>query len=313
MAFLAMGLLLPAQTAPSSKPKSISQEGLTDALRIGGLSTDELVAIVLKRGVAFQMTDQIESSLRAAGAASALIDAVRKNYRPPEDAVPVPQTESPVAPAPKLPPLAESEILTLLQVGTPSLRVAQMVRERGISFITTPAIAEELETSGADVHLLDAINAAGEKNNDQSPNVPVTAAASTTPAQPSTPAINSLKQVRKLYVDKMGGNLDEYLRVEIGKQLSWRFQIVLNKDIADALIIGTGEQTKDVGSVLTGGYLGLHDTATGAVSMVNKQGIVLWSSSAGDRTLLLGPLTRGGTPEVASRLVQNLKKAVQSE
>jgi hypothetical protein len=308
VALLAIGVLAQAQTSTGSA-KPISQEGLTQALRIGGLSTAELVEIVSKRGVAFPVTDAVESSLRAAGASSTLIDAVRENYRAPGAAV----VDSPApTPASQMPPLAEHEVLTLLQVGTPSSRVAELVNKRGIKFVPTPAIAEELQGAGADSVLLDAINAAGKKN-DVGSHEPEKAAGSTAAAQSSSPAVTSLKQVHKLYVDKMGGNLDEYLRVEIAKQLGGQFQIVLNKDLAEALLVGTGEKTKDVGSVLTFGYLGLHDTATGAVSMVNQLGVVLWSSSAGDRTLLFGPLARGGTPEVASRLVQNLKKSLQAQ
>ena len=310
LTFLAAGFLLQAQTAPAPSPKPISQDGLTEALRIGGLSTEELVEIVNNRGVAFQLTDQVESSLRSAGAATPLIEAVRKNYRPPVSTVPAPP---PASPAPQLPPLAQNEILTLLQVGTSSARIAQLVDQRGINFFLTPAITSELQTAGADLLLLTAVDAAAKKYSAQSPSAPGSAAAKIALAPSPTPALTSLKQVKKLYIDKMGGNLGEYLRVEIAKQLPGRFQIVLNKDDADGLLVGTGEQTKDVGSVLTGGYLGLHDRATGAVSIVNRSGTVLWSSSAGDRTLLFGPLTRGGTPEVASRLVQNLKKSLRSE
>jgi len=55
----------------------------------------------------------------------------------------------------------------------------------------------------------------------------------------------------------------------------------------------------------------LHDTATGAVSIVDKAGTVLWASEAGDRSLLLGPIKRGGPRKVADRLVHNLKKSME--
>jgi len=306
MTFLVAGLLLHAQTA--SQPKPISQEGLTSALKIGGLSTEELVKIVNDRGVAFQLTAPIESSLRAAGAATALIEAVRGNYRPPVAALP-----SPASSTAQLPPLAKDEIVTLLQVGTSSARVTQLVEQRGVSFTFTAAIASDLQNAGADANLIGAVkNAAGKSSVAAAP-APDHAAAGVAPVHSAAPAVTSLKQVHKLYVDKISSNLGDYLRVEIAKQLPGRFELVINKEEADALLVGTGEQTKDVGSVLTGGYLGLHDTATGAVSIVNDEGVVLWSASAGDRTLLFGPLTRGGTPEVASRLVQILKKSLQSE
>ncbi|MFB3812801.1 MAG: hypothetical protein ACE14L_01720 [Terriglobales bacterium] len=102
------------------------------------------------------------------------------------------------------------------------------------------------------------------------------------------------------------------LRAEFSKQLPGRFVLVMNKDEAGALLIGTGEQKTDTGSVITGRYLGLHDTATGAVSIVDTAGTVLWASEAGDRSLL-GPFKRGGAREVANRLVNDLKKSLAAE
>jgi len=313
IAFFSCAILLRAQNTPEPQTRPISLDGLTSALHIGGLSTDELVDIVNQRGVAFQLNVQIESDLRAAGAQTPLIEAVRKNYRPPAPTLPV-------AAAP-LPPLAESEILTLLQVGTPSARVAQMVNQRGITFSLTPAIVLELTGVGANTDLLAAVNSASVKSAPspepppaaQAPATPAPSVAPSLPAAHTPPPITSLNDVHALFIDKMSNNLDGFLRVEIAKQLPGRFQIVMDKEKADASLVGTGQQSKDVGSTLTGGYLGLHDTATGAVSIVNQAGVVLWSAEAGDRTFLFGPLTRGGPSEVASRLVQNLKKSLPSD
>jgi len=56
-----------------------------------------------------------------------------------------------------------------------------------------------------------------------------------------------------------------------------------------------GEQ-KGTGAKITGRYLGLHDVATGTVSLLDKEGkVILWSDEAGDRSpLLFGVMkTRG--------------------
>ena len=66
---------------PGSKPP-ITQSGLLDALRIGGLSPKALVQEIRARGVGFELTPQVEAQLRDAGAKPAVIDAVRANYRP---------------------------------------------------------------------------------------------------------------------------------------------------------------------------------------------------------------------------------------
>lgn len=309
--FLLAGAVVARQSAPAATPKPISQQGLTEALRIGGLTTQEMIDIVKERGVAFPVTAAVESDLRAAGAPSSLIEVIRANYRPPaREAVAV------------LDPLSKNEIATLLQVGTPSVRIQQIVAQRGVSFPLTPAITSELNQAGADSALLAAIETAWSKSPAAAPapqpELPAARpspqevkASAATPAKTEPPPL-SMAQVRKLYVEKMKSNLDQYLRAELTKQLPGRFLLVLNKDEADALLVGAGEQKSGAGAAITGRYLGLHDTASGAVSMVDKTGTVLWASEAGDRTLLLGPFKRGGAREVASRLIQDLKKTLES-
>ncbi len=308
ISLLISGVALGTQSAATPEIKPISQQGMLEALRIGGLTTQELVDIVKERGVAFQVTEQVEADLRAAGAQTPLIDAIRANYRAPASATP-----ASAPPAVQLGPLSKNEIATLLQVGTPPPRIAQIVNQRGVSFPLTPAVTSELTSSGADSALLTAIEAAWARSGAIMPAPPGEAAAPSAATPPPTvKKLSSIKEVHKLYIDKMKSNLEQYLRAEFTKQLPGRFVLVMNKDEADALLVGTGEQKTDAGSVITGRYLGLHDTATGAVSIVDKAGTVLWAAQAGDRSLL-GPLKRGGAREVANRLVQELKKSLEAE
>ena len=66
------------------------------------------------------------------------------------------------------------------------------------------------------------------------------------------------------------------------------------------------------GAVITGRYLGLHDNATGSISIVDKdEKVVLWSDEAGDRSLFFNAAKRGGQRKVADRLVNDLKKAIE--
>lgn len=62
-------------------PKPISKDGLLEALRIGGLTTAELVREVQRRGVEFKLNRSVEEELRKAGAAPELIRAIGANYR----------------------------------------------------------------------------------------------------------------------------------------------------------------------------------------------------------------------------------------
>jgi len=86
-----------AQNAPT---KPITEKGLRDAIRIGGLEESELIAAIDARGVDFVLTVQIEQSLRSVGASDNILHAVRDHYRgavlPPPPPPPV-HKEAPVA------------------------------------------------------------------------------------------------------------------------------------------------------------------------------------------------------------------------
>jgi hypothetical protein len=128
------------------------------------------------------------------------------------------------------------------------------------------------------------------------------------PTAPQVPP--SLKSVHKIYVEKMDNDLDQYIRAEFGKQMK-NIVVVLKKEDADAILTGVGDHKDGLGAAVTGRLLGLHDTATGSVSLIDKDGtVVMWSSEAGDRNLWLGVLSRGGPRKVADRLVHDLKGAM---
>lgn len=74
--------LAPAPAPAPAPKKPIAKDGLLDALRIGGLSSRELVQEIKSRGVSFEVSGQTETELRVAGAPTAVIDAARANYKP---------------------------------------------------------------------------------------------------------------------------------------------------------------------------------------------------------------------------------------
>ena len=85
---------------------------------------------------------------------------------------------------------------------------------------------------------------------------------------------------------------------------------MLDEKDADGVLTGVSEEEKGTGAKITGRYLGLHDIATGTVSLVDKdRKNLLWSDEAGDRSLLFGVMKRGGERKVAERLVNKFKKA----
>ncbi len=66
------------KTTRTKRP--IRLTGLTKALRINALSTAELIREIERRGVDFELTDENEQALLAAGATPEIIEAVRLNY-----------------------------------------------------------------------------------------------------------------------------------------------------------------------------------------------------------------------------------------
>lgn len=120
-----------------------------------------------------------------------------------------------------------------------------------------------------------------------------------------------VRSVHKIYIDKLPNDLDQYLRAEFFKQMKGRIEIVLDEKDADGILTGVSEERTGTGAQITGRYLGLHDNATGSLSMVDKERkSILWADEAGDRSLMFGVFRRGGERKVAARLVEKLKKAM---
>jgi len=122
---------------------------------------------------------------------------------------------------------------------------------------------------------------------------------------------SQLRDVHRVFVEKMPNDLDQYISAELTKQLKGRVTVVLQKGDADAIIRGTSAEQSGVGSQITGRHLGLNDTASGSISLIDRdEKIVMWSAEAGDRSLWKGPMARGGSRKVAERLVHDFKDAL---
>lgn len=132
------------------------------------------------------------------------------------------------------------------------------------------------------------------------------------PALAQDEAPPTLRSIKRIYVDKMDNDLDQYIRAEIQKKFRGDLVVVLKPEAADAILAGVSEHQSGTRAAVTGRWMGLHDTATGSVSLLDKTGTtVLWSSEAGDRSILFGSMKRGGPRKVADRLINNLKKAME--
>src|SRR5216683_1940708 len=93
------------------------RDKLLRVVQLNALPTSEVVQAIQQRGVDFQMTSEIESQFRGAGARPEVIDAIRSNYRavpssPPRNSSPTNTTSTtprPPANVPGGPPLSKNE------------------------------------------------------------------------------------------------------------------------------------------------------------------------------------------------------------
>jgi hypothetical protein len=220
-------------------------------------------------------------------------------------------------------PLTNDAILRMVKAGLSEEVILATINGQPAKFALGADELVQLKKDGVS----DKILAAMVKKAD--PPAPLAAPAAPAPAEPAKalaappPAVATkepggpappLSSVHKIFIDKMDNDLDQYLRAEFAKQFKdRRVTVVLDPNEADAILTGVNEESKGTGAKITGRYLGLHDVATGTLTLLDKQGThILWSDEAGDRSLLFGMMRRGGQRKVADRLVSKFKKAIES-
>jgi Flp pilus assembly protein TadD len=115
-------------------------------------------------------------------------------------AAPAPQTE-PTSSANK--PLTRAQVMGLVAGGVPSPRVAELVRDRGISFEATPDFLTDLKSAGASDELLNALSAA----RSPAPTAAPRQANAAPSAQPSDPA-----RLQRLAQDEQQARVTELAR-----------------------------------------------------------------------------------------------------
>ena len=113
-------------------------------------------------------------------------------------------------------------------------------------------------------------------------------------AQANPPLVN----VKKIYVEKMDNNLDQYITSEISRQFHGSLQVVLEPAKADGIMKGVN--------------IGVQNTTKATVQLVDPGGkSVLWSGTGGDRELMFLDLKHGGEQKIAAHLVKDLRRAMQ--
>ena len=118
----------------------------------------------------------------------------------------------------------------------------------------------------------------------------------------STPSITEasmlLSNVRRIYIEKMADNLDQYLASSISSKFHGSVTVVLDRKEADAIMKGVN--------------IGAQTTEKATVELVDPgERQVLWSGTAGDRKMLTLDIAHGGQQKIADNLIGQLRKAMR--
>jgi hypothetical protein len=121
-----------------------------------------------------------------------------------------------------------------------------------------------------------------------------------------------LSDVRKIFVEQMGNNFDQYLVAALSKELEGRITVVTTAADADATFKGGSiGEAKGTPDTVARRVLGM-DVTSGAISLISKDGkVVLWAGEAGDKSIFLVGARRTGQRKVAERLAKDLRKAME--
>lgn len=133
---------------------------------------------------------------------------------------------------------------------------------------------------------------------------------------PSSSANASLKTVQKVFIEKMENEFDNDLRVQITRQFKGRVNVVVDRDLADAILIGVNKDDKASNTKATLRYLGIDSATAGSLTLFDKSGkVILWADEASDRAPWLS--TSGMVPTIrktiAERLVRKMRRAFDTQ
>lgn len=125
----------------------------------------------------------------------------------------------------------------------------------------------------------------------------------------------TLKTISKIFIEKMSNDFDNDLRVQITRQFRGRVNVVLDRDAADAILVGVSKEDKSSNTRATLRYLGLDTVSAGTLTLIDKSGkIILWTDEAGDRApwLSSGGIAPNAQKTIAERLIRKMKKAIDT-
>jgi tetratricopeptide (TPR) repeat protein len=137
---LVMALILPLPLRAQQKP--FTQEQISNMVR-DGFGDDSGAKLIEQRGIDFTPAEDFIQSLQAAGASAAFLQALR--------------TVNSHEPASMKKPLDQIQIIALLAGGVPILRVAMLVKDRGIDFDVKDDYLQDVLRVGGDQEIIAAL------------------------------------------------------------------------------------------------------------------------------------------------------------
>ena len=142
--------------------------------------------------------------------------------------------------------------------------------------------------------------------------IPLLAGSPPTPTRGGAAEASALRSVKRLFIEKMDNDFDQDLRIQITRQFKGDVNVVLDRDMADAVIVAVTKSDKGGIGWGTLKYMGLDRTSNGTLTMVDKSGkTILWADEAGDRApWTTGNITDSGRRTLAARLVHKMKQAM---
>ncbi|MCW5964401.1 MAG: serine/threonine protein kinase [Bryobacterales bacterium] len=191
--------------------------------------------------------------------------------------------------------------------------IAQAVERRGVNFLLTPSIQTELMSAGADQRVLQAV--ANGLRSTPKPGASLedqVVATKAVEVKPKPVAASHLRDVRRLYLEKMPGNLDTMLRAELQRELKGIITITQSASSADARMTASEEESQ--GGLLAGAgrLMGLKDKYRLQVRIVSTAAArELWSFETGDRSAITATHGSRAMQRAVSKVSSQLRRAMQ--
>jgi len=142
--------------------------------------------------------------------------------------------------------------------------------------------------------------------------VPMFAGAAASPTRGSSAEPSTIRAVKRLFIEKMDNDFDKDLRIQISRQFKGDVNVVLDREMADAVILAVTKEDKGGIGWGTLKFMGLDKNSNGMLTMVDKAGkTILWTEEVGDRApWITGHMTDSARRTLASRLVHKMKQAM---